>query len=301
MRESGRPIRLGVVGHTGYSELEGALQTLRRLAPGLNLELHLEEELPAANGDKRIASPDRLDALLTLGGDGTLLRGARLLAGHQVPILGVNMGRLGFLTCGPADQLEYSLMRFARGDYVVEARMLLQAALVEPSRRERGRWLALNDVVIHKGGFARVVSLRVAVDDELIASYSADGVVISTPTGSTAYSLSAGGPVVVPTLETFIVTPVSAHTLGIRPVVLSASSRITVQAEGAPEELMITVDGQVGTSFQAGETLVVSRADTHIKIVRFPGSSFFATLRQKLGWGGIPERDQSRNADRAAD
>jgi NAD+ kinase len=301
VRTAGRAIRLGVVGHTGYTELDGALQALRRLAPGLNLELLLEDELPATAADKRIESPEELDALLTLGGDGTMLRGARLLAGHQVPILGVNMGRLGFLTCGPADQLEHSLMRFARGDYTVESRMLLQAALLEPSRRERGRWLALNDIVIHKGGFARVVSLRVAVDDELIAGYSADGVVISTPTGSTAYSLSAGGPVVVPTLETLIVTPVSAHTLAIRPVVLAATSRITVQADGAPEELMITVDGQVGTSFQAGETLTVSRAESHIKVVRFPGSSFFATLRQKLGWGGIPERDQSRNADRAAD
>ncbi len=300
MRDSGRPIRLGVVGHTGYPELEAALHTLRRLAPGLNLQLHLEDELPRTDGDRHIDAPDQLDALLTLGGDGTLLRGARLLASHQVPILGVNMGRLGFLTCCPAEQLEHSLMRFARGDFVVESRLLLEAALLAGNRRERGRWLALNDVVIHKGGFARVVSLRVAVDDELIAGYSADGVVISTPTGSTAYSLSAGGPVVVPTLETLIVTPVSAHTLGIRPVVLAATSRITVQAEGAPEELMITVDGQVGTSFHAGDTLTVSRAESHIKIVRFSGSSFFATLRQKLGWGGIPERDQARDADRAS-
>jgi NAD+ kinase len=150
-------------------------------------------------------------------------------------------------------------------------------------------------VVVHKGGFARVVPFRVAVDDETIASYSADGVVISTPTGSTAYSLSAGGPVVVPTLETLMVTPVSAHTLAIRPVVCSADSRISVRAEDAVEELMITVDGQVGGTFGLGEMLSVSRAPQSIKIVRFPGDTFFATLRQKLGWGGIPERDQSRS------
>lgn len=300
MREAGRPIRLGVVGHTGYAGLTTALQTLHGLAPGLNLELRLEAELFDGSGDKRLESPEQIDALLTLGGDGTLLRGARILQGQEVPILGVNMGRLGFLTCCPADQLETSLMRFARGDYAVESRMLLKASVSSADRRERATWLALNDVAIHKGGFARVVPLRVAVDDELIASYAADGIVISTPTGSTAYSLSAGGPVVVPTLETLIVTPVSAHTLAIRPVVLSAASRITVQAEGALEELMITVDGQVGTTFHAGETLTVGKADKSIKIVRFSGSSFFATLRQKLGWGGIPERDQSRNADRAA-
>jgi NAD+ kinase len=300
VREMGRPIRLGVVGHTGYAGLSTALQTLRRLAPGLKLELRLEPELPLGSGDTRLDSPAELDALLTLGGDGTLLRGARLLEGNAVPILGVNMGRLGFLTCCPAEQLENSLMRFARGDYAVESRMMLRVAVLESGRRERETWMALNDVVIHKAGFARVVSLRVAVDDELIASYAADGVVISTPTGSTAYSLSAGGPVVVPTLETLIVTPISAHTLAIRAVVLSASSRITVQADGPPEELMITVDGQGGTRFRDGETLSVSKADTAIRIVRFPGSSFFATLREKLGWGGIPERDQSRNADRAA-
>jgi NAD+ kinase len=223
-----------------------------------------------------------------------------MLQGHEVPILGVNMGRLGFLTCCPADQLEHSLMRFARGDYTVENRMLLHACVMGSDRKERNSWLALNDVVVHKGGFARVVALNVAVDDEPIASYSADGVVISTPTGSTAYSLSAGGPVVVPTLETILVTPVSPHTLAIRPVVLAATARITVQVEGAPEELMVTVDGQVGTNFVVGDTLSISRAETSVKIVRFPGSSFFATLREKLGWGGIPERDQLRNADRAA-
>ena len=298
MRESGRPIRLGVVGHTGYAGLDTALQTLQRLAPALNLELRLEPELVGKEAQP-LESPEELDALLTLGGDGTLLRGARMLGGHEVPILGVNLGRLGFLTCCPAEQLETSLMRFARGDYAVESRMMLQAA-VEAGRRSRENWIAFNDVVIHKGGFARVVVLRVSVDEELIAEYAADGVVIASPTGSTAYSLSAGGPVVVPTLETILVTPVSPHTLAIRPVVVSAASRITVQAEGAPEELLVTVDGQAGTKFMRGDTLAVSRASKCTKIVRFPGSSFFATLRQKLGWGGIPERDQARNADRAS-
>jgi NAD+ kinase len=284
------PVRLGIIGHRGYDGLPGALTTIRRLAAGLNYSVQLEEEL-AEGADQRLGSPSDVDALLTLGGDGTLLRGARFLKGHEVPILGVNMGHLGFLTCCPADQLETSLMRFARKDYVVESRIMIRVTLTDKSRRERGSWLALNDVAIHKGGFARVVPLRVSVDDELIASYSADGVVIATPTGSTAYSLSAGGPVVVPTLGTIIVTPISPHTLAIRSVVVAATSRVTVQADGAPEELMITVDGQTGSSFGVGDIVSVQRANETMKIVRFPGSSFFATLREKLGWGGIAERD----------
>ena len=290
MSPAGKDIHVGVIGHRGYAGLPDAMRTLRRLAPGLAITLHVEEEL-AEKSDQRLTSSSELNALLTLGGDGTLLRGARFLDGHAVPILGVNMGHLGFLTCCPAEQLEHSLMRFARNDYTVESRILLRVSLTEKNRKPRGEWLALNDVAVHKGGFARIVPLRVSVDDELIASYSADGVVISTPTGSTAYSLSAGGPVVVPTLETIIVTPISPHTLAIRAVVLPASSRVTVQADGTPEELMITVDGQTGSTFGPGDTLSVGKAKEAIRLVRFPGSSFFATLREKLGWGGIPERD----------
>jgi NAD+ kinase len=299
MRTAARPIRMGVVGHPGYDELPGAMETLRQLAPGLNMELRIEDGLVPDGDDPRLESADDLDVLVTLGGDGTLLRGARLLGTRDVPILGVNMGRLGFLTCCPADQLSHSLMRFARGDYTIESRMALRASVVGKSG-ERDTWIALNDCVVHKGGFARVVPFRVLVNDETIGLYSADGVVISTPTGSTAYSLSAGGPVVVPTLEALMVTPVSPHTLAVRPVVCAGDSRICVRAEDDIEELMITVDGQVGGKFSRGETLNVSRSPHAIKIVRFPGTTFFATLRQKLGWGGIPERDQSRNADRAA-
>ena len=300
MRNGSQRIRLGVVGHSGYAELPEVLRSLRELAPGLGIDLRFEPDLVVTSGGDAFAGPEDFDALLTLGGDGTLLRGARLLGGQETPILGINLGRLGFLTCCPADQLAHALMRFARNDYTVEARMAIQAAVIGADRKERDRWLALNDIVVHKGGFARVIDIRVSVDDELIASYAADGVVISSPTGSTAYSLSAGGPVVAPTLEMLIVTPISPHTLAIRPLVLAATSKVTVQAEGSREPLMVTVDGQVGTSIGDGEILTAGRAGSVIKIVRFPGSSFFHTLRQKLGWGGIPERDESRNADRAS-
>ena len=287
-------IRVGVVGHRGYAELPAVLRTLRELQPGLGLELHFERELYEEAGyGECLADPGSLDVLVTLGGDGTLLRGARLLAPTQVPILGVNLGRLGFLTCCPADQLSAALMRFARHDYEVETRMSIHSRVLDPYGRQRHHWIALNDVVLHKGGFARVVELRVSANGETIATFGADGVVISTPTGSTAYSLSAGGPVLFPTLEALVVTPVSAHALGIRPVVLPPSSEVMVQAEGFPEELLVTIDGQVGSTFASGETLCVRRADGGVKIVRFSGASFFKTLRQKLGWGGLMERDET--------
>ena len=287
-------IRLGVVGHTGYTELPGVLSTLRELSPALEMRLYFEDDLHGVAGfGERLADPTHIDALLTLGGDGTLLRGARLVNLQPVPILGVNLGRLGFLTCCPADQLQSALMRFARGDYTAENRMVLDARVVDAAGKERGRWFALNDIVLHKGGFARVVSVRVMANGEPIAVYGADGVVLSTPTGSTAYSLSAGGPVVYPTLETIVVTPISAHTLAIRPVILPPTTVVTVQAEDSPEELLVTIDGQVGSNFGGGETLTVRRGQGSVVIVRFPGASFFSTLRQKLGWGGLADRDRA--------
>lgn len=284
-------IRLGVVGHRGYTGLPSVLRTLNELAPALGLELSYEDELHDVAGGKHLDDPSRLDALLTLGGDGTLLRGARVIAPYPVPILGVNLGRLGFLTCCNVDQLPNALMRFARHDYIAEPRMALRARVLDVRGVERERWIALNDVVLHKGGFARVVGIRVAANGEAVATYAADGIVLSTPTGSTAYSLSAGGPVVYPTLETIVVTPVSAHTLAIRTVILPSSAEVTLNAEDGPAELLVTVDGQVGTTFATGETLSVRRAEGDVLIIRFPGTTFFSTLRQKLGWGGLAERD----------
>ena len=286
-------IRLGVVGHRGYEGLPDVLATLRRLAPELGLDLSYESTLrEIAGADARPLDPDELDAVLTLGGDGTLLRAARLVEEHPVSIVGINLGRLGFLTCCAGTELESALRRFATGQYVVEPRMALDAHVLDPLGVERSHFRALNDVVLHKGGFARVVTMRVAANGETVARYAADGVVVATPTGSTAYNLSAGGPVVFPTLETIILTPVSAHTLAIRPLVLPPTSEITVHAEDGPDELLVTVDGQVGATFAIGETLVARRSPKPVPIVRFSEGSFFATMREKLQWGGLLERDE---------
>ncbi len=286
-------IRLGVAGHLGYEGLPGVLGTLRSLAPALDFELSYEESLREITGSEfKPIVPGEIDAIATLGGDGTLLRASRIVEAHPVPILGINLGRLGFLTCCPAEGLEDALKRFARGDYVVEPRMRLDARVRDAQGNDRATWLALNDVVLHKGGFARIVTLVVEANGETVAHYSADGIVVATPTGSTAYNLSAGGPVVFPTLECILVTPVSAHTLALRPLVLPPTTEVTVRVEDGPDEVLVTVDGQVGATFSGGESLVLRRSSRPLPIVRFPESSFFATMQEKLHWGGLLDRDE---------
>ena len=287
-------MRLGVIGHQGYDELPEILRTLFSLAPTLGIDAFLEQGLhDVAGKGARLEDSSQLDGLVTLGGDGTLLRGARFLDGRDIPILGVNLGRLGFLTSCQSEDFEAALRNLASGDYVAQPRMALSARVIDQGGQPRKQWRALNDFVLHKGGFARVVRLNVFVDDESIGTYAADGVVISTPTGSTAYSLSAGGPVVVPTLESIVLTPISPHTLAIRSLVIPADAEVTVEANESPTELLVTVDGQVGTSFVKGEKLKIRKADSPVRIVRFPGATFFERMRVKLGWGGLPDVDQA--------
>ena len=288
-------MRVGVIGHKGYDELAEMLRTLFRAGPPLGVDLFFEPELhEIAKVGGTLGDLDQIDALVTLGGDGTLLRGARLLAGRQIPILGVNLGRLGFLTSCKSEDAEEALRLLATGEYVAEPRMTLAASARDGTGAIRQQWLALNDFVLHKGGFARVVRLKVEIDGESIGIYAADGVIIATPTGSTAYSLSAGGAVVVPTVESILLTPISAHMLAVRPLVISPDSEIVVETIEDSEDLIVTVDGQVGTNLASGEKLVVRRAPGSVLIARFPGASFFERLRAKLGWGGLPERGEPR-------
>ena len=274
----------------------GVVASLTSIATRLGLTLAFESELhEVSDGNERLEDPGGVEALLTLGGDGTLLRGARFLAGRQVPILGINLGRLGFLTSCGVEDLEPALTRLASGDFRAEARMVLDARALGVDGTERKRWFPLNDVVLHKSGFARMVSLHVSANGEEIASYAADGIVIATPTGSTAYNLSCGGPLVAPTVESILLTAIAPHTLSVRPLVLPPSAEVLVRAEDGPEELLVTVDGQVGTTFGVGEALAVRRSERPVHIVRFPGTTFFSRMRRKLGWGGLIERDERRD------
>lgn len=285
--------RLGVIGHSGYDGLSDILALLAREAPAHGFSLAYEQELLAeVPGGAPLGRPDQIDALITLGGDGTLLRGARFLGGAPVPIVGVNLGRLGFLTsCGHGEFAE-AFTAFREGRYQVQHRMALEASTVAADGTLGVRLRAINDVVVHKGGFARVLRMRVLVGDDPLATFAADGVVLATPSGSTAYSLSANGPIVVPTFDSLLVTPVAPHTLALRPTILPPDAVVRIEVEDTPDEVLVTADGQVGTSLSEGQHLVVRRSPDPFLLVRFPGSTFFSRLRRKLGWGGLLERDR---------
>jgi NAD+ kinase len=277
-------IRLGVIGNSGYGELRSVLSELRGLAPALDLALSLEDELAPFIPDAAVLTdPRSVDAVLTLGGDGTLLRGARFLDGYEIPVFGVNLGRLGFLTACGRDELEIGLRRFVGRDYQADLRMVLETY---PDDGEgASHWYALNDVVVHKQGKARAMRLAVLVNGEEIMSLTADGLIVSTPTGSTAYSLSAGGPIVAPEHDSILVTPVSAHTLATRPLVLGADALVELRPEPQDRDCLITVDGQIAATLGDAESLVVRRAARSVLLVRFPETTFFARMRRKLGWG----------------
>jgi NAD+ kinase len=288
MRDNVAPFRrIGVIAQPDYADLPATLQTVTRFAESHDLELFTEpslsELLPGA-GD---FVPGRLDLLLTLGGDGTLLRGARMVAAHHTAVLGVNLGHLGFLTSVAPAELPAALADLLAGEYWIDERFTLEAGVVNAAGRDGVRYVALNDAVLHKGGFARVIRLAVYIgrEGEEVGSYSADGIIIATPTGSTAYSLSAGGPIVVPSVDCIIATPICPHTLAVRPLVVPSSSVLTVEVLSPSEELILTVDGQEGEALAPGDRLVVRRGEATVPLVRFTEQSFLNTLRRKLHWG----------------
>ncbi len=227
--------------------------------------------------------PAQADFLIVLGGDGTLLSVARTVGELGVPILGVNVGDLGFLTATTLDEMLPALDTFLKGGMVIEERMMLAARVVRNGALV-GESLALNDAVIMKSAMSRIINLSVGVEGQDATRYRADGLIISTPTGSTAYCLSAGGPIVFPTMDAIILTPICAHTLTNRPIVLPGSHRVEVTLL-SNQEAMLTVDGQVGFGLHQHDVVTVSRAAPRIRLVRFPQKHFFSVLRTKLKWG----------------
>lgn len=241
-------------------------------------------------------SSGRADAVVVLGGDGTILRAVGLMEKAILPVLGVNLGTLGFLTECMPQELEGCIGRLAEGAYWLEKRMLLHARV----QGESAVYTALNDIVITRGSFARMVQADAYVDGALVARYEGDGAVIASPTGSTAYSLSAGGPIVAPNMDCFLLTPICPHTLSSRPLVVSADSRVRMRLCPRSEDggMLLTIDGVECRKLTCGVTLHVRRSERTLPFIRFGPEQFFGRLRTKLSqWGGVLMEADAQGAD----
>jgi NAD+ kinase len=228
--------------------------------------------------------PEGCDLAIVLGGDGTLLSAARAVGNRSIPILAVNLGGLGFLTSITMEEIFPELDRVLHGEPRITRRKMMRVALIREGSVV-AEYQALNDVVIAKSSIARIVDLETWTDAGFVCAYKADGLIISTPTGSTAYSLSAGGPIMYPTLAAICVTPICPHTLTNRPVIIPAEMGVRVLNKAAGEEAFLTVDGQIGSPLEAGDSVECAVSDFDVMLVRPPNKTFFDVLRQKLKWG----------------
>ncbi len=281
--------RVGVIAKPDAERAPRVLRALIEWLEARGLSVVLDKEAAALLPDQAVMTavrsdlPGQVDFLVVLGGDGTLLSVARAVGDLGLPILGVNLGGLGFLTAMTEEEMIPALEAFLLGRLVIEERMML-VARVRRDGRHLPEVLALNDAVIMKSAMSRIIDLAVAVDGQPATAYRADGLIIATPTGSTAYSLSAGGPILFPTMDAVILTPICSHTLTNRPIVLPASQRIEVTLQTS-QEVVLSVDGQVGIALREHDAVEVERAASRIRLVRLPQKPFFSVLRAKLKWG----------------
>ncbi len=284
-------MRIGLVGNRRYAPLVDLLHKLASAAPKIGVELVYEPQLAdLIEGLHGTTLHDAdIDIILSLGGDGTLLRAARIGCQRGIPVLGVNLGRLGFLAAASPDQAEDALKRLQQGHFRVERRIALNARIGDDGPQA----LAINDVVIHKGGVARVIRIALTVDGETVGTYSADGIIVATPTGSTAYSLSAGGPIVVPSVDCFIITAISPHTMAVRPLVVPSSATIAIRVLDPvpdPDELLVSIDGQGTAHLRARQDVTVVCAPDPVLLAQITDESFFGRLSRKLAWGDLGGR-----------
>jgi NAD+ kinase len=225
-----------------------------------------------------------VDLLVVFGGDGTMLHTARQIAGSKTPMLGVNIGGLGFLTAVPSDKLAEALKLVWRGEFKFESRALIEAAGI--GRGKKISATALNDIVVSRGAVSRLIALDVSVNGEPITRYRCDGLIISSPTGSTAYSLAAGGAIVLPTAEVFVLTPICPHALSNRSIILPLAATIRVKAVTAPATAYLNADGQIIGEMDEGDEITIRRSRSAVRLVHLKDSSFLEALRRKLHWRG---------------
>jgi NAD+ kinase len=228
--------------------------------------------------------PSHAEMIIVLGGDGTLLSVARLAGSHHVPILGVNLGGLGFLTEITLEELYRVLERVIQGDFVTDERVVFNAAVF---RREEklAEFIVLNDAVINKGALARIIDIETTINGEYLTTFKSDGLIISTPTGSTAYNLSAGGPIVHPSLHCIIITPICPHTLTNRPIMIPDDVKVRAILKSKQQEVFLTLDGQQGFVLEFADVVEVKKAEGKILLIKSPYRHYFEVLREKLKWG----------------
>ncbi len=225
-----------------------------------------------------------IDLLIVLGGDGTLLSAARVLEGGNIPILGVNLGGLGFLTEITLEELYPVLGQILEGRMEIEKRMKLSATVLRRGEKV-GKYSVLNDVVINKSVLARIINLRNSINGAYVTTYRGDGVIISTPTGSTAYSLAAGGPIVYPSMDSILITPICPHTLTNRPLLISDRDMVAITLESEEAGVHLTLDGQIGFDLYPYDQVVVTKGEDYVFFIKSPFKDYFQILRTKFKWG----------------
>lgn len=228
--------------------------------------------------------PERSDLMIVLGGDGTLLSAARLAADRNVPVLAVNLGGLGFLTTVSPDDMYPILEEIFANKHRISERVMIVSEVIRAGKTLRTQ-TALNDAVLNKEALARIMDLELRVDGEYVTTYKADGLIVSTPTGSTAYSLSAGGPIVYPTVDAFVVTPICPHTLTNRPIVIPDSATLEISFQSGGNNAFLTLDGQVGIELSPEDRVVLRKGPNKLRLVRASAKTYYAILRSKLKWG----------------
>ncbi|MBF0564335.1 MAG: NAD(+)/NADH kinase [Nitrospirae bacterium] len=279
--------RIGIICKSGTPE---PINLLRELLPWLeerSIEVFLETE--AANhlnimGYPRHKLPGLIDLLVVLGGDGTMLSAARLVADSDIPIFGINLGGLGFITEAGRNETFDVIGRVISKDCFIEERMLLTTTIYRDSEVVAG-YTVLNDVVINKGALARIFDVEVYIDDRYVTTIKADGVIFSTPTGSTAYSLSAGGPILYPTLHCIAITPICPHTLTNRPLVIEDTMVVQAVVKSGSKDTYLTLDGQVGFPLMVKDTVEIKKSSHKTKLLVPNARDYFQVLRSKLRWG----------------
>ncbi len=280
--------RVGIVAKPSNEDLRSELHSLIELLEASGASVTLDEEAGKLSDGACVPRGELAamsDLLVVLGGDGTLLSIAPDAAAEDVPVFGVNYGGLGFMTATTREELEPAIRAVLRGEYSVSTRQMLRATVDGPERDQPVARDVLNDAVINKTDLARVVELRATVDGEMVSSFVADGLIVCTTTGSTAYSLAAGGPIVMPEVDAIVLTPISPHTLSNRPLVLPGAANVEIELVSSDLQIFLTLDGQEGILLNASDRVSVRRSPHCLKLARPGERSYFDVLRTKLRWG----------------